>query len=143
MYQEPGGHANISAELFTTTAPGWRRSGTPTWKPKGPETERVSRLSAPKITPRMSSIRPGRWRTYYRQYARSSCNDGYLFDGEAANYDPEGLVYDPATKLGRVFSINEGPVEMWWYEKETTRQENPSNVCWPVRPVITIARGRR
>ncbi len=44
--------------------------------------------------------------------------------------------YDPETLTGRVFPVNIGEIEMWWYMESTTREGDPSRVCWPFKPVV-------
>lgn len=54
-----------------------------------------------------------------------SCNAGYLYSGN--NYDP--TAYTRGNLTGRVFPVNRGDIEMWWYKKTI-------DVCWPVKSVI-------
>lgn len=137
QYQDPPNHANINAGLFTTTATGRAvvRYTDGSVKGVGEETN-FEVISTENHIDHLVQIPwvVGEVITYATHDA--SCNDGFLFDGTAANYDPSGQVYNPTTKTGRVFPINRGPIEMWWYEESVSRQGNPTGVCWPVRPVL-------
>ena len=75
----------------------------------------------------------------------TECNDGFLFLDDVANnhynshqgeYLESLITYDPETLTGRVFPVNVGQIEMWWYMKSTTREGEPSQVCWPFKPVL-------
>ncbi|MCA9428671.1 MAG: hypothetical protein KC994_26570, partial [Candidatus Omnitrophica bacterium] len=137
QYQNPPGHANINARQFTTLAPGMATIQYTDEDPiEGGETVSFQVVDTDDHADHLVFMNWTIGARIVDSVHDSSCNDGYLFNADAANYDPQGQVYDPDTMSGRVFPINEGIVEMWWYEQGTTRQGDPANVCWPVRPVL-------
>ncbi|MCA9423756.1 MAG: right-handed parallel beta-helix repeat-containing protein [Candidatus Omnitrophica bacterium] len=136
-YQDPPTHAIMNAGLFTTTSEGLSVVRYTDGNTKGVgETTNFDVVLTEDHSKHQVQVPWDVGEVITDATHDSTCNDGYLFDGEAANYDPMGEVYDSETKTGRVFPINRGQIEMWWYEMGLSRQGNPTDVCWPVRPVV-------
>lgn len=146
LYQIPSQHAAITGMKFTTTAPGMATIMYSDNEEGGVGEKVCFEVVDTDDHSDHLVVKPWDIGEHLKDPDHdSACNDGFLFSKGVANnhynshlgQEIESIkTYDPETLTGRVFPVNIGEIEMWWYTESTTREGNPSQVCWPFKPVV-------